>query len=49
MNWDAIGAIGDFVGGAAVIVTLAYLALQVKASRAESTASSIAALGPGFA
>ncbi len=45
MNWDAIGAIGDFVGGAAVIVTLAYLALQVKASRAESTASSIAALG----
>jgi hypothetical protein len=30
MNWDAIGAIGDFVGGIGVIVTLGYLAIQIR-------------------
>ncbi len=45
MNWDAIGAVGDFVGGAAVIVTLAYLALQVRASTKESEASAFTVTG----
>lgn len=30
MNWDAIGAIGEVVGAAAVIVTLVYLAIQIR-------------------
>ena len=30
MNWEAIGAIGDMIGGIAVLVTLAYLAIQVR-------------------
>jgi hypothetical protein len=30
MNWDAIGAISDAVGAAAVIITLAYLAIQIR-------------------
>jgi len=30
MNWDAIGAVGEIVGAAAVVATLAYLALQLK-------------------
>jgi len=30
MNWDAIGAIGDFVGGVGVIVTLVYLSVQIR-------------------
>ncbi len=30
MNWDAIGAIADAVGAAAVIITLAYLAIQIR-------------------
>ena len=30
MNWDAIGAIAEIVGAAAVIVTLAYLAIQIR-------------------
>ena len=30
MNWDAIGAIGELVGASAVVVTLVYLAVQVK-------------------
>lgn len=34
MNWEAIGAIGELVGGIAVIATLIYLAIQVKHSKA---------------
>jgi hypothetical protein len=33
LNWEAIGAIGEIVGAAAVVVTLIYLALQVRLSR----------------
>ena len=33
MNWDAIGAIGELVGALAVVLTLFYLALQVRQSR----------------
>ena len=31
MNWDAVGAVGEIVGAAAVVVTLIYLAAQVRA------------------
>ena len=30
MNWDALGAIGELIGGLAVIATLAYLAIQIR-------------------
>jgi hypothetical protein len=30
MNWDAIGAIGELVGAITVLITLVYLAIQVK-------------------
>lgn len=30
MNWEAIGAIGDILGGAGVIGTLIYLTLQIR-------------------
>ncbi len=30
MNWDAAGAIGEIVGAAGVIVTLVYLAVQIR-------------------
>ena len=33
MNWEAIGAIGEIVGALAVVLTLAYLALQVKTAK----------------
>lgn len=32
MNWDAIGAIGEILGASAVIMTLVYLARQIKDS-----------------
>lgn len=33
MNWDAIGAIGEIVGALATVLTLAYLALQIRQTR----------------
>jgi hypothetical protein len=30
MNWDAIGAIGELVGAAAVVITLIYLSRQIR-------------------
>ena len=30
VNWDAIGAVGEIVGSLAVLVTLVYLAMQVR-------------------
>jgi hypothetical protein len=30
MNWEAIGAVGEVVGGLGVIFTLGYLALQIR-------------------
>ena len=30
MNWEALGAIGEVVGAAGVIVTLGYLAIQIR-------------------
>jgi hypothetical protein len=32
VNWDALGAIAEAIGAVAVLVTLAYLAVQVRAS-----------------
>ena len=41
MNWDAIGAVGEIIGAFAVVVTLFYLARQVRhntrMARAEMT------------
>lgn len=43
MNWDAIGAIGETIGAVAVLVTLIYLALQVRQARKMQLAESIRA------
>ena len=34
MNWDAIGALGEIIGAAAVFVSLLYLAIQIRQSTA---------------
>ena len=36
MNWDALGAIGEIVGAAAVVFSVIYLALQIKASSSQA-------------
>jgi hypothetical protein len=37
VNWEAIGAVGELLGSAAVFVTLGYLAIQVRHARAEAS------------
>jgi hypothetical protein len=39
MNWDAFGAIGDFLGGIVVIISVGYLAVQVRQSNRHAEAS----------
>ena len=46
MDWEAIGAIGEVVGAAAVIVTLFYLAIQLRHSK-EATESNTRMLEQG--
>jgi len=33
MNWDAIGAAGELVGAVAVLITVIYLAIQIRHTR----------------
>lgn len=46
MNWDAVGAIGETVGAVGVVITLVYLAIQIRsATLASRVASKLAAAG----
>jgi hypothetical protein len=38
MNWDALGALSEMIGAAGVIITLGYLAIQVRRSNKLATA-----------
>ena len=40
MDWSALGAIADVVGGIGVIVTLVYLAIQIRGSNRIASAQS---------
>lgn len=48
MNWSAIGALGDLIGALAVVVSLVYLAIQVRqntnAVRAETAREVVASI-----
>ena len=41
MNWDAVGAIGEIVGALAVVVSLIYLAIQIRNQNLESRAATV--------
>lgn len=41
MNWDAIGALGEIVGAAAVVISLLYLAAQIRAQNKQSRLSAL--------
>lgn len=43
MNWEAIGAISEMVGAIAVVITLAYLALQIRQSTRATKAAAVSA------
>ena len=40
MDWDAVGAIGELVGAAAVVASLAYLAVQIRQNTRSMQAAS---------
>ncbi len=39
MNWEAVGAIGEVVGALAVVLTIAYLAVQIRQNTRALTSS----------
>jgi len=39
MNWTAIGAVGELLGGVVVTVTVIYLALQLRGSNRQAEAA----------
>lgn len=41
INWDALGAIGDFAGSIGVFISLVYLAVQTRLSASETRDASI--------
>jgi hypothetical protein len=41
MNWDAAGAIGEIVGAAGVVLSLAYLGSQIRTQNRESRLDAI--------
>ena len=38
MDWQAVGAIGELVGGGGVILTILYLAIQIRHNTEEMRA-----------
>ena len=44
MNWEALGAIGELVGAVAVIVTLVYLAAQIRQNNRSLTGATLNAI-----
>lgn len=48
MNWEALGAIAEFIGGLGVILSLVYLSIQVRVSNRLASAHSRQSMS-GFA
>jgi len=43
MNWEAIGAVGEIVGAGAVVLTLAYLSVQLRQNTKSSRSNAFSA------
>ena len=39
MNWDAVGAVGEIIGALAVVISLIYVAVQIRQNTSETRAS----------
>ena len=48
MNWEAIGAVGEILGALAVVVSLVYLASQIRVQNRESRVASVHEILEGF-
>jgi hypothetical protein len=47
VNWDAVGAVAELLGGAATVATLAYLAVQIRQAAAATRAQIRQAMADG--
>ena len=48
MNWDALGAIAEFIGAVAVVSTIAYLAVQIRDSRRNAQSEAVNTVMSGW-
>ena len=48
MNWDAMGAVGEIIGAGAVVVSLLYLAAQVRTQNRESRLAAMHDITVGY-
>jgi hypothetical protein len=48
VNWEAIGAIGEILGAVAVVISLVYLAFQIRTQNVESRAAAMHEISGGF-
>ena len=48
MNWELAGIIAEIVGAAAVVITLVFLAVEIRTNRNATESASIDALAAGF-
>ena len=48
VNWEAVGAIGETVGALAVVITLVYLATQIRSQNRESRLAAVHELTEAF-
>jgi len=48
MNWDAIGAVGEILGASAVVVSLIYLAAQIRVQNREARSAAMHEITVGF-
>jgi hypothetical protein len=48
MNWEAISAVGQIVGAVAVVVSVIYLALQVRSNARQTRLASMRAMSDAF-
>jgi len=46
--WDAISAVGEIVGASAVVVSLLYLAVQIRTQNTQSRLSALHEISIGF-
>jgi hypothetical protein len=48
MNWEAIGAVGELAGASAVLITLIYLAVQIRQNTATVATATYESVMTGF-
>jgi hypothetical protein len=48
IHWDAVGAVGEIVGALAVVISLVYLASQIRIQNRESRAASVHQVIEGY-